>query len=69
MKRIFCVTDYGAVADGKALQTAAIQAAIDACFAYGGGEVCVRSEVSGDKLVLGENEYTIEKGKELKVKI
>ena len=45
MKRIFCVTDYGAVADGKALQTAAIQAAIDACFAYGGGEVCVPSGV------------------------
>ena len=45
MKRIFCVTDFGAVADGDALQTAAIQAAIDACFTYGGGEVTVPAGV------------------------
>ena len=31
--------DYGAVADGKALNTKAIQAAIDACAAAGGGTV------------------------------
>lgn len=33
------VTDYGAVADGRTLNTGAIQAAIDACAAKGGGIV------------------------------
>ena len=41
MERIFNITDYGAVADAKELQTAKIQAAIDACFLAGGGEVVV----------------------------
>ena len=41
MKKIFDVTDYGAVAGSDALQTAAIQAAIDACYLAGGGEVTV----------------------------
>jgi len=36
----FCITDFGAKTDGT-LCTAAIQAAIDACFAAGGGEVTV----------------------------
>lgn len=35
----FNVTDYGAVADGRTLNTRAIQAAIDACAARGGGVV------------------------------
>ena len=35
------VLDFGAVADGKTLVTAAIQAAIDACHAAGGGTVTV----------------------------
>ncbi len=35
----FNVTDYGAVADGRTLNTRAIQAAIDACEAKGGGVV------------------------------
>lgn len=35
----FNVTDYGAVADGRTLNTGAIQAAIDACAAKGGGVV------------------------------
>lgn len=40
MNRIFDITQFGAVC-GDALQTAAIQSAIDACFAAGGGEVVV----------------------------
>ena len=40
MNRIFDITQFGAVC-GDALQTAAIQNAIDACFAAGGGEVVV----------------------------
>ncbi len=36
----FCITDFGARADGT-LCTAAIQAAIDACFLAGGGEVTI----------------------------
>ncbi len=37
---VYSITDFGARADGS-LCTAAIQAAIDACFAAGGGEVTV----------------------------
>jgi polygalacturonase len=33
------VIDYGAVADGEKLNTVAVQAAIDACAAAGGGQV------------------------------
>jgi len=40
--RTFCITDFGARADGL-LCTAAIQAAIDTCFLAGGGEVTVPS--------------------------
>ncbi len=40
MKRRFLITDFGAECSDS-LQTAAIQAAIDACFAAGGGEVTV----------------------------
>ena len=45
MKRIFSVKDYGAVAGSGTLQTQYIQAAIDACYLYGGGEVAVPSGV------------------------
>lgn len=45
MKKIFCITDYGAVAGNGTLQTASIQAAIDACFVAGGGEVTVPAGV------------------------
>ena len=37
----FEVTSYGARPDGKTLNTAAIQAAVDACSAAGGGTVVV----------------------------
>lgn len=37
----FDITDYGARPDGKTLNTAAIQAAVDACSAAGGGTVIV----------------------------
>jgi polygalacturonase len=40
-----CVADRGAVGDGKTLNTAAIQAAVDDCAAKGGGTVLVPSGV------------------------
>ena len=45
MGLIFNVTDYGACAGAAELQTKYIQAAIDACFAAGGGEVVVPAGV------------------------
>lgn len=44
MRRQYCVTDFGAVCNEK-VQTAAFQAAIDACFSAGGGEVTVPAGV------------------------
>ena len=38
-KKIFNVLDFGAVADGKTLSSPAVQKAIDACSANGGGVV------------------------------
>lgn len=38
---VYNIKDYGAVADGKTLNTAAIQRTIDACFENGGGRVLV----------------------------
>ena len=42
MNKKFCITDFGAKADGT-LQTDKIQSAIDACFLAGGGEVIIPS--------------------------
>ena len=41
----FYIKDFGAVADGKTLNTAAIQSAIDACTKAGGGSVVVSGGV------------------------
>ena len=38
---MYNIVDFGAVADGKTLNTNAIQAAIDACSTSGGGRVVV----------------------------
>ena len=38
---VYHIKDFGAVADGKTLNTEAIQKAIDTCFANGGGQVLV----------------------------
>ena len=38
---VYDITDHGAVADGHTLNTAAIQSAVDACAAAGGGTVVV----------------------------
>ncbi len=39
--KCFSVVDFGAIADGKTLNSAAFQAAVDACAAAGGGTVTV----------------------------
>ena len=39
MERIFDIQNYGACADGRTLNTSAIQQAVDACHAAGGGRV------------------------------
>ncbi len=41
----FNVTNYGAVADGKTISTRAVQSAVDACNANGGGDVVVPSGI------------------------
>jgi len=40
-QRTYEITEYGAVGDGKTVNTSAIQAAVDACSLDGGGEVLV----------------------------
>jgi hypothetical protein len=67
--RVFRIADFGAVGDGKTVNSAAIQRAIDACSAQGGGVVLIEKgdyvtgtidlkdgvmlEVAGDATLLG----------------
>ena len=41
MNHVFCISDYGAAADGATVNTAAIQTAVDRCSESGGGTVLV----------------------------
>ena len=43
--KVYNIRDFGAVGDGKTLNTAAVQAAVDACFKDGGGTVLVPAGV------------------------
>ena len=45
LAQTYNINDFGAVADGKTLNTSIIQLAIDKCFADGGGEVVVPAGV------------------------
>ena len=42
---MFNIVNFGAIPDGKTINTAQIQAAIDACHAAGGGQVVVPAGV------------------------
>lgn len=56
MKKIFDIEDYGAASDGIAINTGAIQGAIDACHAAGGGMVfCGPGQFLTGSLLLKSN--------------
>ena len=64
---MYTITDFGAVGDGKALNTAAIQRAIDACAATGGGRVSIPAGkyLSGTICLKSNVELHLESGAEL----
>ena len=61
------ILDFGAVGDGKALNTGAIQSAIDACTASGGGRVVIPAGkyLSGTICLKSNVELHLESGAEL----
>jgi polygalacturonase len=54
------VTEYGAKGDGKALDTAAIQRAVDACAARGGGTVLLPSGTFQTGTIVLDNNITLQ---------
>lgn len=63
----YSITDFGAMGDGKTLNTAAIQAAIEACTASGGGRVTVPAGkfLSGTIRLKSNVDLHLESGAEL----
>ncbi|MGO4911522.1 glycoside hydrolase family 28 protein [Leeuwenhoekiella sp. W20_SRS_FM14] len=66
-EQIFYVNDYNAIADGSALTTTAIQQAIDAAAANGGGTVTFKpgKYLSGSIFIKKNIQFTIPEGVEL----
>ena len=61
------IAEFGAVADGKTVNTLAIQAAIDACHANGGGRVVIPAGtyVTGSLFLRSHVELHLEQGAKL----